>query len=723
MSTSDDEERSHRVALVGAGSIAELHIQALASLGHEIVALVDPRTEAARRLAASFDIPHCYLSTKELLAELGSGKSGIDCLHILTPPQLHVPIAQEAILAGLSVFVEKPLGLGASDCLELGELACANGVKLGVNHSQVFHPSFIELQQKIKDGAIGPAQHVSALASIPLRQLAQKQYGHWMFQEPRNILLESGLHPFSLIYRLLGEVRDASTLCSRPELLGGKLPFIARWQSQLHCERGSASLYLQLGAKQLESRLDVLGSDGMLSLDIVRGSLEHYDKTRWPEFYEHRLLLARAAKSLKNRASSVTRDYFLSLFGFKGRSDLFFLAMRGSIKAFHDALSAGKDAPVAAPEAASVVAYCEAVWANRKPTAGISATKPESAINAPAQDAREVLVTGASGFIGRHLVLALLAKGYAVRALVRNPAFLPTWLEHEGVKILQGDLETVQDWSSAVRGCKAVFHLATGMGEDWESSKNSGIDGCRRLALASIAEGVERFIFTSSVAALYLGALGTEELVDESLPVDPRPQRRSLYARLKIGAEEVLHRLYREKGLALVTFRPALVIGEGGRTRHSGAGYWPNDCHCIGWGEGTHPLPFVLAEDVVSALIAGMEKKGIEGRVFNLAGKVSLTAQEYVQELERAGGRKIHFHPAALWKIQAIDILKYFVKLVIRRKNNRFPSYRDLKTRALKPRFDCKAARDLLDWACEDKRTVFIEKGIRIPIQEDGGPA
>ena len=79
--------------------------------------------------------------------------------------------------------------------------------------------------------------------------------------------------------------------------------------------------------------------------------------------------------------------------------------------------------------------------------------------------------------------------------------------------------------------------------------------------------------------------------------------------------------------------------------------------------------------------------------------------------------------PASLWKLQAIDIFKYFVKLVIRKKPNLFPSFRDLKTRALAPQFDCKAARDLLAWSTEEDRAAFIEQGIRIPIEEDGGLA
>ena len=65
----------------------------------------------------------------------------------------------------------------------------------------------------------------------------------------------------------------------------------------------------------------------------------------------------------------------------------------------------------------------------------------------------------------------------------------------------------------------------------------------------------------------------------------------------------------------------------------TGVGLFANERHCMGWNEGRNPLPFVLAEDVASAVLAAIGKDGIDGHCYNLAGDVRLSAREYVAAL------------------------------------------------------------------------------------------
>ncbi|MFQ5507645.1 MAG: hypothetical protein ACE5F1_23015, partial [Planctomycetota bacterium] len=123
-------------------------------------------------------------------------------------------------------------------------------------------------------------------------------------------------------------------------------------------------------------------------------------------------------------------------------------------------------------------------------------------------------------------------------------------------------------------------------------------------------------------------------------------------------------------------------------------------------------------DDVVAAFLAAGEADAALGRCFNLAGPQRPSAREYVGELSRLSGRKLHYHPQAPLGIQLVDIAKWAVKQMIRKPENSFPAYRDLKTRALRPTIDCSLAERLLDWKPEKDRDRFLELGLRLPLEE-----
>src|SRR5207237_3053513 len=129
---------------------------------------------------------------------------------------------------------------------------------------------------------------------------------------------------------------------------------------------------------------------------------------------------------------------------------------------------------------------------------------------------------------------------------------------------------------------------------------------------------VQRFVDVSSTAALDTGADALPErsvapgnastaqrasapnerdAIDDSLATDPKRESRPLYSRGKIATEQALSKLCKERGLALTIVRPGVVLGAGTPMQHSGLGFWPRDNHCIGWGDGEHPLPVVWVDD------------------------------------------------------------------------------------------------------------------------------
>jgi nucleoside-diphosphate-sugar epimerase len=146
---------------------------------------------------------------------------------------------------------------------------------------------------------------------------------------------------------------------------------------------------------------------------------------------------------------------------------------------------------------------------------------------------------------------------------------------------------------------------------------------------------------------------------------------------------------------------------------HSGVGYWPNDIRCIGWNRGNNPLPFVLVRDIAQALFAALDAHGIDGMDFNLVGDVRPSAREYVARLADAARRDYRFYPRSRWKLQAIEIGKWLLKVAARKPENPFPSYRDLKSRGLVSQIDCSAAKKHLSWRPNDDVDAFYRQAVR----------
>jgi UDP-4-keto-D-QuiNAc 4-reductase len=175
--------------------------------------------------------------------------------------------------------------------------------------------------------------------------------------------------------------------------------------------------------------------------------------------------------------------------------------------------------------------------------------------------ARQVLVTGASGFLGRAVVTGVLARGDAVRATTRSP--VQAW--PPGVQALPNlDLAPGTDWSAALGGVDFVVHCAARVHVMHDTAPDPlaefrRVNTAATLALArqAVAAGVRRFVFISSI-----GVNGAETTA-EPFRADDTAAPRSPYAVSKHEAEEGLRALAGTGGMQVVAIRPPLVYGPG----------------------------------------------------------------------------------------------------------------------------------------------------------------
>lgn len=175
-----------------------------------------------------------------------------------------------------------------------------------------------------------------------------------------------------------------------------------------------------------------------------------------------------------------------------------------------------------------------------------------------------VLVTGATGFIGRHLVAALLEQRARVRVLLRAGALLPpAWADH--VEVRRGDLETPRSLLGACQGIDSVFHAA-GFAHAWADKASLvaelhwrvNAEGTRHLAEAAAEADVKRLVFLSSVKAM---GEGGQRCLDEDWPAPPETP----YGKAKRAAERWVVEAGQQHGMQVVNLRLAMVYGPGGK--------------------------------------------------------------------------------------------------------------------------------------------------------------
>jgi dihydroflavonol-4-reductase len=187
--------------------------------------------------------------------------------------------------------------------------------------------------------------------------------------------------------------------------------------------------------------------------------------------------------------------------------------------------------------------------------------------------AETVLLTGASGFIAKHVALKFLNAGYNVRGTLRRldraeevrAALAPHLTESAGeLGFVQADLESDAGWAEAMAGVVAVIHTASpfplAQPKDPSVLIRPAVEGTERVLKAAATAGVERVVLTSSSVAV-LNEARKDTLQDEADWCDLTLPSTTAYAKSKTLAEKAAWELAKQKGQKLTTINPGLVLG------------------------------------------------------------------------------------------------------------------------------------------------------------------
>jgi len=242
------------------------------------------------------------------------------------------------------------------------------------------------------------------------------------------------------------------------------------------------------------------------------------------------------------------------------------------------------------------------------------------------------LVTGGSGFLGSHLVKALVARGEEVQALVRSTS-QTAHLESLGVALAYGDLGETQSLEAAAKGVERVYHCAALAADwgTWETFRAANVTGVHHLLEAAVEAGVSKFVHVSTT-----DVYGHPDYpADESAPYRLRGWP---YGDTKIAGEQLVWMYHRQHGLPVTVVRPVNIYGPRSTTFVVEIVELLKSGSMVHIGRGRKPAGLSYVTNVVDVMLRAADSKVSIGQAYNASDGSDVTWREYVNRLAEIVG-------------------------------------------------------------------------------------
>ncbi len=542
MKTHKNSTEPLAVALIGCGKMAVHHAKAIKACGAgRIVGLADPSGDRSKLDGlVPQDVPF-FTSAAELLKTIKPTVA-----HIVTPPATHADLALLCLEHGAHIYVEKPFTVRLSEANRVLDAAQKAGRFVCAGHQLLYEAPARALSEALS--LIGKVVHVESYFSF---KTVRKSSDGRSLMSPIEQLMDILPHPvYTLLDVLSCQARTppiVQSLVVRPE---GEVHAI------MQAGEATAVLVVTLRGRPIDSYLKVIGTNGSLRADFVRG---HLTKLAGPgtsavgvlsnPYREAMQILFGATRGFASRILNKHK-------GYPGLAEL--------IEAFYTAIREGGTPPLSPASIRETVGLCELIGERLHATKAAFEARAEvelaerTAVLPPVDQEGKglVLVTGGSGLLGKAVVRELRCNGWPVKSLGRR---IPPPSEREpGIEYVRADLGGEFD-KEILHGVETIVHCAAETAGGKEAHERNSIDATRNLLRSAAEAGIRRFIHISSLAVLKT----SKEMggpLNEQTPLDVGNLSRGPYVWGKAEAERLVMDMAPALGMTAKVIRPGPLV-------------------------------------------------------------------------------------------------------------------------------------------------------------------
>jgi len=235
-------------------------------------------------------------------------------------------------------------------------------------------------------------------------------------------------------------------------------------------------------------------------------------------------------------------------------------------------------------------------------------------------------VSGAAGFLGRHIVDRLQRQGFKVVTIVR-PTSDVKYLKEKNVKLVEGDLRDRECIVAAVKGVDVIVHAAASLGGKWEAFQRINVESTLKLLEQAQKENVRRFVYISSIIVYDHSSAAEGFTFSEEMQYEEVQQ--TYYSKMKIEAEKLVIQFREKHNLPTVILRPGVLFGKYGALFLPRLGFPAGGNSYFIIGNGNLSLPLSHVEGVAKAVSICMEDGKLVGQNYNVLEDQPITQNEF----------------------------------------------------------------------------------------------
>lgn len=685
----NNKKYDFKIGIIGCGRMARVHLgYILENIPRENIAVCDLDEIKAEAFAEEFQIPKYFDNIDKMLTQF---KPNI--CHVITPPHTHAQVAIQCMNGGSHVFIEKPMCMTLADADEIISVSNKTKKLVCVGHQRLFEQQIVEAKKYLESGEFGSVVRVFAIDTRNFLEKSGSGFApSWISKMPAGMFFDLLPHLVCLLeYFIPGLDLENAHYTSDHERR------ISDLYAHFISPNATGSLHISLSSKAPQNYVRIECEKGIIHIDLRTFITLVTKKRKIPDTVDRVLQNLSISYQLTRGTLKTILHFILGrLKPYEGTCKL--------INQFYISVLQNDVSPVPPEKGKEVVQLCEKTisiatnQANSELISDHTETQKfgdEIVIKEPSA---RILVTGSTGFIGRHLIEKLANNGQQIRVLSRclnsNALQFP-----DNVEVVKGDVCDKKIIDSVMRGIGTVYHLAAATKGNWTQHLESTVIGTKNVLDSMTKHAVNKLVYVSSVSVYDQTGYHNNSTIDEEIPYERRPYWRGNYCNAKLKAEKLVRKYMGDGKINAYILRPGMVYGPGRPALsvlppHITLNTFKKVLILIG--KGKKKLNLIYVENLVDALILAGKAKESEGHILNIVDTDSPTQSEYVKLYKHLTGKNfLTFYIPIVIPIFGFKIIESIIHSVTKKE---FHFSYKLKSKSKNISYNIQKIENILGW-------------------------